>query len=261
MLCCLSHLCVCALRDGIQLSPDPRITPLPAIVQPNASLTLRTPAANITVMQPTAGVGLSGWASNRTLRHSHASGILDVSTRLSLASELERAVPHLRAQSEPVLLMSSAAPGQVESPSLSAAAAMASQARWPTRTHTWPRFPPAYPTPRPRQALVTDLHMMRDTLAEVLQDQLHNHSGGAGGLGNSISEARHSSTDLLPPLELGVAVLVISMACAATISTCWILCGLPYPGRAEAARRAVEQKRGTPRGQSNPTPAEPRPAL
>ena len=103
--------------------------------------------------------------------------------------------------------------------------------------------------------------MMRDTLAEVLQDQLHNHSGGAGGLGNSISEARHSSTDLLPPLELGVAVLVISMACAATFSTCWILCGLPYPGRAEAARRAVEQKRGTPRGQSNPTPAEPRPAL
>jgi len=79
--------------------------------------------------------------------------------------------------------------------------------------------------------------MVRDALAEVLQEQ-QNRTGVVGG-----SQGAQAAADLLPPLELIVAVLVISMACAAVISTCWVFCDLPYPGRLAAERRAIEQKR------------------
>jgi len=66
------------------------------------------------------------------------------------------------------------------------------------------------------------------------------HPAGGAGYGGGTPG---TPADLLPPLELAVAVLVVSMGLAAIVATVWVLLDFPYPGRAAAERRALALKR------------------
>ena len=100
-------------------------------------------------------------------------------------------------------------------------------------------------------ARITSYRTLRNGLAAMLID-FHNRSGSmpsppgsrppAGGAGYG-GGAPGTPADLLPPLELAVAVLVVSMGLAAIVATVWVLLDFPYPGRAAAERRALAFKR------------------
>ena len=100
-------------------------------------------------------------------------------------------------------------------------------------------------------ARITSYRTLRNGLAAMLID-FHNRSGSmpsppgslhpAGGAGYG-GGTPGTPADLLPPLELAVAVLVVSMGLAAIVATVWVLLDFPYPGRAAAERRALALKR------------------